>query len=182
LYCANVIAQIAPRFLAITVSNTTPRPSRRLHPSARRRRTAALALFLRLEELLHGDVDAHEARREEALLPALDERVKVRLADLDVEERERVEAARRVERNLVLPAVRAPAVAEKGDRDRAALVLELEARGADGVHDGGIVDDVRLDALGLRAEEEVRVRRRAERVAHDEKGDVARLCGREDRV
>lgn len=48
-----------------------------------------------------------------------------------------------------------PGVGEEGHRDRLAEIVELEARGADGREDGGVVDGVGGDVEGAGAEEQV---------------------------
>lgn len=63
------------------------------------------------------------------------------LLDLDVKENKGVQAEIGVLLDAVVKAVGLPGVGEEDEGDGLAKVVELEAAGADGVHDGCVVDD-----------------------------------------
>ena len=61
----------------------------------------------------------------------------------------------------VIPAVGRPRLRVEGQRERLAEGIQLEPGRPQGGEDGGVVDDGRGDGERRRAEQEVRVRRRA---------------------
>jgi hypothetical protein len=97
-----------------------------------------------------------------------DEVLVIGLAHADVEQHERVQAARRIVRGALVPRVGLPARLEKGQRNGGAVRVELQAGRAARVHDARIVHDLHAQTGAARAQQQVRVRRRAQRVAHDQ--------------
>lgn len=132
---------------------------------------ALLALLLDLEHLLGALGDGHEARGlvDEA---AAGHVLEALLFHLDVEQDERVQADVAVLLDAVVEAGGPPAVGEEDHADRLAKVVQLQARRADPRHDGGVGHRPHGYAELARAQDQVRVRRGAERVAHDAKGNV----------
>lgn len=74
------------------------------------------------------------------------------------EEAQGVEASTGVVHNLLEERVGLPLFSPEGHGDGLAEVVELQAAGCHGVHDGGVVDDADLDAHVQGAEGEVSVR------------------------
>lgn len=83
------------------------------------------------------------------------------LADLDVDEDERVQAHLPVLLDAVVERARPPRLGEEDERDRLAKVVQLQAGRAARVEDRRVVDHLRGHLERPRAQEEVRVRRGA---------------------
>ena len=89
---------------------------------------------------------------------------------------------RRVLGHAVVEAGRLPGVREEAHADRLPEVVQLQPARADRVHDARVVDAARRDAQRARAQQQVRVRRRPERVAHDQERHVFRRRVAQDLV
>lgn len=112
-------------------------------------------------------------------------------AHLDVAQAQRVQAKPHVLADALEPRVRAPVLGPERDADRLAKVVPSEAARAERSGDRRIVDDAHVDrrrrARARRLERacahnQVRVRRRRQRVADDQERDVARVRRKQDIV
>mmetsp|Transcript_34994 Transcript_34994/g.87112 ORF Transcript_34994/g.87112 Transcript_34994/m.87112 type:complete len:227 (+) Transcript_34994:448-1128(+) len=155
--------------------------ARDAHSPGRRSAHAAATSLLDRDELLACLPHRHEARRQILRLPPRDARQRS-LTNLDVEEREGVQADIVVLHHLVVEGVWTPRAREEADGNCLAKPVELQAAAPNRIHDRGVVHHFVRDAELLRAREEVAVRRRAERVSHDQHGHVLGARALEDRL
>lgn len=130
----------------------------------------ATALF-NLQHLLHTAVDGHEAWGlvDQATAGHVLQRL---LLDLDVEEDQGVQSNVSVLLDTGVPRVGSPGLGEPDHGDGLAKVVQLQATGTDGVHDGGVVDGLDGDVELLGADDEIGVGGGAKGIADDEEGDV----------
>mmetsp|Transcript_4435 Transcript_4435/g.13114 ORF Transcript_4435/g.13114 Transcript_4435/m.13114 type:complete len:299 (+) Transcript_4435:95-991(+) len=155
---------------------------RHAHGQRLRPADARAVRFLGLEQLRHGPRDRHEPRREPHGAARLRQHVKVLLAHLDVQQAERVQVAAAVVLDLAVEGRGPPGALEEGDGHRLAVAVQLQPTLAHGAHDARVQHDLDRRAHLPRAQRDVRVRRRAERVADHEQGDVPRRAAAEDLV
>ena len=80
------------------------------------------------------------------------------LLDLDVKQAKRMQSQFHVLPDPLKPRIGSPAVGEERYRHGLPVVVQRESNGADGVHDGGVVDHGRGDVESFGAEEEIGVR------------------------
>lgn len=129
-----------------------------------------LALF-HLNKLLGRLGRSHEAGGLVDLAPAA-QILDALLLDLDVDKDEGVEPGLPVGEDLLVPAVRAPAVRPEAEGHGLAVAVELKPAAADGVHDAGVVDDLNGDAFVTGSENKVGMSGGAEGVPDNKEGDV----------
>lgn len=132
---------------------------------------AHLLGLLHLDELLGRLRRRHEAGGLVDLAPAA-QILDALLLDLDVDKDEGVEAGLPVGEDLLVPAVRAPAVRPEAEGNGLAVAVELKPAAADGVHDACVVDDLDGDPLVAGPENKVGVGGGAEGIADNKEGDV----------
>lgn len=104
-----------------------------------------LLLLLNLQHLLRAGADRHVPRRL-VDLPAARHVLQTLLLDLDVQQDERVQADGAVLLDTVVEARGPPVVEEEHHANRLAKVVQLQTRGSDAAHDGGVGQGAHLDA------------------------------------